>query len=91
MVTVRLTPKASSARLGGIARDAAGAAQLKVWVTAAPTDGQANAALIELLAKTWRLPRSAITIARGAADRTKHLRITGDPDELERRIMETVS
>jgi uncharacterized protein (TIGR00251 family) len=90
VVTVRLTPKASAARLGGIVRDAAGMGQLRAWVTAPPVDGKANQALIELLAKSWRLPKRAITIVRGAADRTKQVRIMGDPDELERRIGETI-
>ncbi len=88
LLTVRLTPRAASQRIGGIALDAAGAAALKVWVTAAPTDGRANQALIELLAKHWRLPKSSISLQRGAAERTKTLRIAGDAEALERRILE---
>jgi uncharacterized protein YggU (UPF0235/DUF167 family) len=91
MVTVRLTPKASGDRIGGVRLDAAGAAQLKVWVTAPPVDGRANAALVELLARTWRLPKRAFTIRRGAADRTKELHVAGDPAELARRIMEALT
>ena len=88
LLTVRLTPKASSPRLGGLARDAAGMAALKAWVTEAPSEGRANAALIQLLAKTWRIPKSTIQLERGATDRVKTLRIVGDPAELERRIIE---
>ena len=88
LLSVRLTPKASSARLGGLAHDAGGMAALKAWVTQAPSDGRANQALIELLAKTWRIPKSSIAIERGQADRLKTLRIEGDPDALERLVLE---
>ena len=90
VLTVKLTPKASKARLGGVALDANGAAALKAWVTAAPIEGRANEALVELIAKSWRLPKSAIRIVRGASDRTKSLRIEGDPDELENRVREAM-
>lgn len=88
---MRLTPKASAARIGGIVVDAAGAAALKVWVTAAPTEGQANQALIELLAKRWRLPKSTIALERGASDRTKTLRISGDAESLAQRILQAAA
>ncbi|MDA8232919.1 MAG: DUF167 family protein [Magnetospirillum sp.] len=87
-VAVRLTPKASRDRIDGIAPEAGGGAVLKVSVTAVPEDGKANAALIKLLAKAWRLPRTSIDIVQGATDRRKVLLITGDADELGRRLDE---
>lgn len=48
---------------------------LRAAVTAAPENGKANAALIALLAKTLRLPKSSITVIRGQTDRTKILHI----------------
>ena len=56
---------------------------IRVSVTAAPEDGKANAAVIALLAKTWRVPRRAITVIRGSAARHKTIRIEGDPAALE--------
>lgn len=85
-VMVRLTPKASRDRIKGIATDAAGQAVLEVAVTAVPEDGKANAALIKLLAKEWRVPRTAVDIVQGATDRRKTLFITGDADELRHRL-----
>ena len=85
-VTVRLTPKASRNRIDGVALDGDGRAMLKVSVTVVPEDGKANAALIKLLAKEWRLPRTSIDIVQGATDRRKVLHISGDSQELWERL-----
>ena len=79
---VRVTPKASRTKVTGLARDADGAACLAVAVTATPEDGKANVALIKLLAKEWRLAKSAITIASGTTSRRKTLHIAGDSRRL---------
>lgn len=89
-LAVRLSPKASGDRIGGIAAEADGGAVLKVSVTAVPEDGKANAALIALLAKRWKLARSSIEITQGATDRRKTLFIEGEPEGLARRILESV-
>ncbi|MCA1940410.1 MAG: DUF167 family protein [Caenispirillum bisanense] len=75
---VRLTPKASRTAVQGIAPDADGGHVLKVAVTAVPENGKANEALIKLLAKEWRLPKSAFTLVSGATDRRKTLLVAGD-------------
>ncbi len=80
LVAVRLTPKAGRARVGPVVAAADGSAVLKVAVTAAPEKGKANAAMVALLAKSWRLPKSAIAVVRGETDRNKVLRIAGPPD-----------
>ncbi|WP_343714441.1 DUF167 family protein [Inquilinus sp.] len=77
-VTVRLTPRAGRNAVTGRAADADGAPLLKAAVTAVPERGAANEALIALLAKNWRLPKSALTIVGGATDRTKLIEIAGD-------------
>jgi uncharacterized protein YggU (UPF0235/DUF167 family) len=50
---------------------------LKVRVRAAASEGEANAALIRLLARTIRVPTGAITLVAGATSRSKRLRIAG--------------
>ena len=85
-LTVRLTPRASRNRIEGVVTDAAGAAMLKVSVTAVPEDGKANAALIELLAKGLKIAKRSITITAGFTDRRKVLFIEGDAAELRRRL-----
>ncbi|MGE5548794.1 MAG: DUF167 domain-containing protein [Solirubrobacterales bacterium] len=87
-VAIRLTPKASRDRIDGPAADAAGGEALKVSVTAVPEDGKANAALIKLLSKEWRVPRTSMEIVQGATDRRKVLFISGDADALGRQLDE---
>jgi uncharacterized protein (TIGR00251 family) len=89
-VSVRLTPKAAADRIDGVTSDAAGRAALKARVTAAPESGKANAALLGLLAKRWKLPKSSLSIASGAKDRNKVVHIAGDPAALERRIAQWI-
>lgn len=85
-VRVRVTPKASRDEIRGLCHDADGSAALKVTLTAPPADGKANAALIGLLARHWRLPKSSLAITSGRSDRRKTVTITGDPAELCRRL-----
>ncbi|MBI2239530.1 MAG: DUF167 domain-containing protein [Magnetospirillum gryphiswaldense] len=79
---VRLTPKASRDKIDGPVAEADGGTVLKASVTAVPEDGKANAALIKMLAKEWRLPKSTFEIVAGATDRRKTLLISGDAAEL---------
>ena len=55
-------------------------------VTAPSEDGKANSAVIDLLAREWRLPKSAFEIVRGATQRDKVVRISGEPEGLAERI-----
>ena len=60
---------------------------LKARLMAPPVDGAANDALIALLAEQLRIPRSSISIARGAASRQKIVEIAGMTDaEVLRRL-----
>ena len=61
---------------------------LKASVTAPAEDGKANGAVIELLAATWRLPKSAFAVTRGTTARDKVLSISGEPGQLAERIGE---
>lgn len=85
-VAVRLTPKASRERIDGVAEEAGGGHVLKAAVTAVPEDGKANAALVKLLAKQWKLPKTSIAIVAGATDRRKTLLISGDAASLRQRL-----
>ena len=83
---LRLQANARGNAVEGVVGLADGRKALKARVTAPPEDGRANAALIKLLAKTWRLPKSAITIVAGQRDRTKILLIEGDAKALEAAV-----
>ena len=85
-VALKVTPKAARAGVTGVATDVAGHAVLKVRVTAPPAGGKANAALVKLLAKAWKLPRGALKVVAGGKDRRKTLLVEGDPAELAPRL-----
>ena len=71
-ITIRLSPRASREEIAG-ERDGA----VLVRVTAPPVDGAANEALVKLLAKTLRVPKSAVAIVSGETSRTKVVQVDG--------------
>ncbi|MCC2108571.1 MAG: DUF167 domain-containing protein [Hyphomicrobiales bacterium] len=81
-LVVRLTPKGGRDAIDGVETMSDGKSVLKARVRAVPEDGKANAALVELLAKALRVPRSAVSVATGQTSRVKTLEISGDPDAL---------
>lgn len=65
--TVKVIPKSSrnSVEATGELRE------LKVKLTAAPVDGKANDALIEVLADYFKVRKSAVRLVSGASNRQK--------------------
>jgi len=63
-----------------------GQSHLKARVTAVPEKGKANKALIALLSKSLKVPKSMITVVSGETSRQKILRIEGDPEDLKSRL-----
>jgi uncharacterized protein (TIGR00251 family) len=51
--------------------------RLKVSVNAPPVEGKANEAVQRVLAETFGVPRSAVTILRGETGKRKTVRIAG--------------
>ena len=80
-VRVRVTPKASRTGVAGI-KDTPQGPALAVLVTVAPEDGKANAAVIKLLAKEWRVAKGAVAVTSGQTARDKILTVAGAPDRL---------
>lgn len=76
-LAVRLTPGASADRIGGWDVGAEGRPVLKVRVRARPVEGEANEALVKLMARALGVPKSAVAIQRGGQSRTKFLVIEG--------------
>ena len=48
---------------------------LRVRVAAPPTDGRANEAVVDLLARAFGVPRSAVSLVSGASSRDKVFRV----------------
>jgi uncharacterized protein YggU (UPF0235/DUF167 family) len=83
LLTIRLTPRAARARIGGTFTDSAGQCWLQASVTAPPDKGKANAALIALLARHLKVPLSSILLETGDTNRLKRLRLAGASPEAE--------
>ncbi|MGV3579586.1 DUF167 domain-containing protein [Brevundimonas sp.] len=84
---VRLTPGASADRIDGWDADADGRPVLKARVRARPVEGEANAALIQLLAKSLGVSKASVSLARGGQSRLKMVEVAGlDDDDLRARL-----
>jgi uncharacterized protein len=75
-LAVRVQPGAKKTAIIGQFGEGAGA-QLKIAVKAPPVEGRANTALIEFLAETFGLPKSAVEIVSGEQARSKVLLLRG--------------
>ncbi|MBU1383329.1 MAG: DUF167 domain-containing protein [Alphaproteobacteria bacterium] len=80
-IAVRLTPGAAADRIDGWDVDAEGRPVLKVRVRARPVEGEANLALLKLLAKALGVPKSSVTLDRGGQSRTKMISVADLSDE----------
>lgn len=74
-IEVRVQPKAKRNHV-----DVVEGGSLKVYVTAAPESGKANDAVIALLSKALKVPKSRMSIVRGQKSRDKLIRIEGIDD-----------
>ena len=91
-LAVRLQPGAAADRIEGWEADPEGRRLLKVRVRARPIDGEANDALIRLLAKRLGVAKSSVTMVRGGQSRSKMVVVDGLDDEtLGARIAEVLS
>jgi uncharacterized protein (TIGR00251 family) len=78
VLAVRLTPRGGRDALEGVARLDDGSSVLKARVRAAPSDGEANAALLRLIADTLGLARRDVSLVAGDTARRKRIKIAGD-------------
>ena len=86
-LAIKLTPGAASDRIDGWDVDAEGRPVLKVRVRARPVEGEANEALVKLMARALGVPKSAVAIQRGGQSRTKILVVEGlSEDEAKGRL-----
>ena len=84
---VRLTPGASADRIDGWDADVEGRPVLKARVRARPVEGEANEALVKLIAKALGVAKSAVVLQRGGQSRIKMISVAGLSDpELKARL-----
>jgi len=83
-VDVRVVPRSSRDRIAGVLGD-----RLKLQVTSPPVEGEANRAVLELLARSAGLPLRAASLVAGQTGRSKTVRLEcEDPAAVARRLGE---
>jgi uncharacterized protein (TIGR00251 family) len=84
---VRVIPRAARNQIAELMDDG----RVKIRLTAAPVDGEANQQLIRFLAEVLQVPRSAIEIVGGLSSRDKLVTVLGlDAETLQQRILALV-
>ena len=89
LLALRVQPRASRARIDGVE-----SGRLRLRVTAAPVEGGANRAVIELLAEALDVARGRISFERGEHGRNKDVRIANGAalrTALRDRLVESIA
>ncbi len=86
MLEVRLTPRGGRDAIDGVEALADGRAVLRARVRVPPMDGEANAALLRLVADALAVPARQVTLVAGAHGRIKRLKVEGDAAALAARL-----
>jgi len=78
-VKLRVSPGAKSTEVRGLYGEGA----VRLFVTAPPVEGKANAEVERFLAQLFELSRSEVTVVKGASSRDKLVFVRGlGPDEI---------
>ena len=77
VLTVRLTPRGGRDSIDGIEQLADGRSVVKARVRAAASEGEANAALVRLLARVLGVAPRDVVLTAGATARIKRLAVAG--------------
>ncbi|OGH59858.1 MAG: hypothetical protein A2725_02475 [Candidatus Magasanikbacteria bacterium RIFCSPHIGHO2_01_FULL_33_34] len=70
-ISIKIIPRSSQNKIVGELENGI----LKIKLTAAPVNGEANKELIKFLSKEWNIPKSKIKIAQGETSRNKIIEI----------------
>jgi uncharacterized protein YggU (UPF0235/DUF167 family) len=82
-LTVRVTPRARSNEIAPPGADGV----LRVRVTAPPSDGRANSAVLEAIAAALGVAPSRLRVVSGGSSRTKAVEVAGmDAEEASTRL-----
>lgn len=90
MLYLRVTPKASADAVAGVEARAEGMV-LAVKVRALPDKGEANDAVVALLAKWLSEPKAKLRVAAGGKARLKQVFVAGEPEVLMARLAARLS
>ena len=86
-LAVRVTPRASKNQIVGALNDGT----IKIRITAAPTQGQANDELVKFLSDVLGVAKSRIEIVAGNTGRDKLISVLDmDAETLHKKIVENI-
>lgn len=91
MVLVRLTPKGGRDALDGVVTLSDGRLAVKARVKSAPENGEANAALEQVLAKACGTGKSLAAVTSGHTSRLKTVTISGETQFLLDRLRQSLN
>ena len=83
-----MTPRGGRDSIDGIEQLSDGRSVLKVRVRAIADAGEANRAVLALLAKSLGVPKASVSLLSGATSRLKQVAIEGDPARLAQALRE---
>ena len=81
-IALRVTPRGGRDGVDGIEQLSDGRSVLKVRVRAIADGGEANRAVLALLAKSLGVPKASVSLLSGATSRLKQVAVEGDPARL---------
>jgi uncharacterized protein len=81
-IALRVTPRGGRDGIDGIEQLSDGRSVLKVRVRAIADGGEANRAVLALLAKSLGVPKASVSLLSGATSRQKQIAVEGDPARL---------
>jgi uncharacterized protein len=81
-VAVRVTPRGGRDDIDGVETLANGRRVVKIRVRAIAEGGEANRAVMELLARALGAPKGKVRVLSGMTSRLKQIAVDGDPAKL---------
>ena len=78
-IALRVTPRSGRDDIDGIETLANGRSVVKIRVRAIAEGGEANRAVMELLAKVLGVPKARVRLLSGVTSRLKQVAVDGDP------------
>lgn len=86
-ITVRVTPRSSKNEITGILDDGT----IKIRITSAPVDGQANETLLKFLADLLEVKTAQLEIIAGQTGKDKLISVIGlDASTVQERILKQI-